>query len=150
MLRTSCVLVVFAALLALTILPATAQTEADREAVHAAVLDYVEGIYEVTPERIERSVHPQLAKVGWSFRKGAWTDPIPMSFERLVKLAGNYNKDGRVGADAPKEVEILDILDKTASVKLTAQWGIDYMHLVKLDGKWWIRNVLWQSHPPGE
>jgi hypothetical protein len=145
-------LVPTAALIALMFfaLPATAQTDADREAVRAAVLDYVEGIYEVAPERIERSVHPDLAKVGWYQRDGKWSDPIPMSFERLIKLAGQYNKDGRVGADAPKEVEIYEVLDKTASVKLTAQWGIDYMHLVKLDGKWLIRNVLWQSHPAEE
>lgn len=127
--------------------PAFAQTDADREAVRQAVLDYVEGLYEVAPERIERSVHPDLAKVGWVYRKEAWSDPIPMTFERLVKIAGEYNKEGRLPADAPKEIVVFEILDKTASVKLTAQWGIDYMHLVKIDGKWWIRNVLWQTHP---
>jgi hypothetical protein len=46
-------------------------------------------------------------------------------------------------------VIILDILDKTASAKLVADWGIDYMHLAKLDGKWMIKNILWQS-PPAE
>ncbi len=38
-------------------------------------------------------------------------------------------------------------IDQTASVKLIAEWGIDYMHLAKYDGRWKIVNVLWQSHP---
>jgi hypothetical protein len=40
---------------------AEAQTAADREAVRQAALDYVEGVYNVQPERIRRSVHPSLA-----------------------------------------------------------------------------------------
>ena len=122
----------------------------DHAAVRAAVLDYVEGIYEVTPERIERSVHPELAKVGWGRAGGGNLSESPMTQQQLVDLAGSYNKDGRIPADAPKEIEVYDVLDKTASVKLTAAWGIDYMHLVKLDGRWMIRNVIWQSHPPQE
>ncbi len=50
--------------------------------------------------------------------------------------------------DAPKNVEVLDVLNQTASAKLTASWGIDYMHLAKYDGKWKIVQVLWQSPPP--
>ena len=49
--------------------------------------------------------------------------------------------------DAPKEVVIFDMTDQIATAKLTAWWGIDYMHLAKYDGKWKIVNVLWQTHP---
>ncbi len=119
----------------------------DVEAVREAVLDYVEGLYEVAPERIERSVHPKLAKLGWTRDpKGAYREH-PLTYEQLVRGARRYNQDGHVPADAPKEITIYEVLDKTASVKLAAEWGIDYMHLAKLDGKWMILNVLWQSHP---
>jgi hypothetical protein len=142
----------FLALATLFILPfcsAQAQTDADREAVRQAALDYVEGIYNVDPSRIERSVHPKLAKLGFyrppaddAYRPGS-----AMTFERLVEIAKNYNKEGKLPKDAPKEVTILDLLDQTASVKLVAEWGVDYMHLAKFDGKWMIVNVLWQSPP---
>ncbi len=136
---------------AVVLLPAAAaaQTDADREAVRAAVLDYVEGIYEVTPARIERSVHPELAKRGFFVKRGeaAYSSAV-MTYQQLVELAGSYNKGGRVPKDAPKEVVIYDISDQTASAKLTAVWGIDYMHLAKYDGKWKFVNVLWQTHPP--
>src|SRR5215207_7171158 len=131
--------------------PVAAQQEAnaDREAVRQAVLDYVEGIYNVQPERIERSVSPNLAKLGF-YRPPAETAYRPgsaMAYQQLVEIAKTYNKEGKLRKDAPKEIEIYSVLDQTATVKLTAEWGIDFMHLAKMDGKWMIVNVLWQSHP---
>jgi len=132
-------------------IPVAAQQEAnaDREAVRQAVLDYVEGIYNVEPQRIERSVSPNLAKMGF-YRPPAETAYRParaMAYQQLVEIARTYNKEGKLRKDAPKTIEIYDVLDQTATVKLTAEWGIDFMHLAKMDGKWMIVNVLWQSHP---
>jgi len=142
---------ILAIALLLTAVPAAAQEgSADREAVRQAVLDYVEGIYNVQPDRIERSVSPNLAKMGF-YRPAAETTYRPgrsMAFQQLVEIAKNFNKDGKLPKDAPKDIVIYDVLDQTASVKLTADWGTDYMHLAKIDGKWMIVNVLWQSHPP--
>jgi putative lumazine-binding protein len=69
-----------------------------------------------------------------------------MAFQQLLEIAKTYNKDGKLRRDAPKDIAIYDVLEQTATVKLTAEWGIDYMHLAKFDGKWMIVNVLWQSH----
>jgi hypothetical protein len=144
-------LLLAAAVLLLSPLAARAQSDAEREAVRAAVLDYAEGIYTVDHTRIERSVHPDLAKRGFFVKKGETAySPHTMTFAQLVELAKNYNKDGHVAKDAPKEVVVYDISDQTASVKLTAVWGIDYMHLAKYDGKWKIINVLWQTPPKKE
>ena len=151
--KTYTLLLVAALVLAVPVLVGTssADDDADREAVREAVLDYVEGIYNVEPARIERSVAPDLAKEGY-WRPQDAADYRPgnkMTFEQLVKLAGQWNSEGRVDAEtAPKEIEIYDVMDKTATVKLSASWGFDYMHLAKIDGKWMIKNVLWQSYPP--
>jgi hypothetical protein len=40
-------------------------------------------------------------------------------------------------------------MDQTASAKLTAQWGIDYLLLARYDGRWMITHVLWQGPHPG-
>jgi len=142
---------VFAGVLAAFVLfgtPTVAEEATDdRAQVERAVLDYVEGIYEVKPELIERSVHPDLVKFGFARRspEDDWR-VIPMSYERLVELAGEYYAQaGGAPADAPKKVEILDVLNQTASAKLTASWGVDYFHLAKYDGRWKIVHVLWQS-----
>jgi len=127
----------------------TAQTkEAERDAVRLAALDYVEGIYNVEPARIERSVHPTLVKRG--FYRDTAAGPYlesPMTYEQLVRLAGNWNKEKKRDTSI-KDVTVLDVLDQTAVAKVTAAWGIDYMQLAKFDGRWKIVQILWQSHPP--
>jgi hypothetical protein len=70
-----------------------------------------------------------------------------MTFQQLVDLAKTYNKGGRVPKDSVKEVVVFDVSDQTASAKLTAVWGIDYIHLAKYEGKWKFVNVLWQTPP---
>jgi hypothetical protein len=129
--------------------PASGQTTtADREGVRQAALDYVEGIYNVQPERIERSVHPSLVKRG--FYKENAAAPYaesPMTYDQLFRLAGNWNKEKKRDISI-KEVTVLDVLDQTAVAKVTANWGIDYMLLAKFDGRWKITQILWQSHPP--
>ncbi len=138
----------FALTLALSFV-ADAQTNEDREAVRRAALDYIESIYDVDPAKVERSVHPELAKRGFYVKKGetAYTPQLTMTFAQLTELAKNYNKNGSVSKTAPKEIVIYEVSDQTASAKVTAVWGIDYLHLAKYDGKWKIINILWQSPP---
>lgn len=126
-----------------------AQAGDDEAAVREAVLDYVDAIYEVEPERIERSVARDLVKRGY-WRPDASADfrEMPMTYEQLHQLATRWNADGHLDpATAVKEIVVLDVLDKTASAKLVADWGVDYMHLAKTDGRWMIKNILWQSPP---
>ena len=123
----------------------------EEKAVKQAVLNYVEGLYLVDSDRIKQSVHPDLYKIGYYFRKDEkqYTGPLKMTFQQLVELADSWNKDGQnANEDSPKKIEILDVLDKTATAKLTAEWGVDYFQLAKEDDKWMIMNVLWQSPPP--
>jgi hypothetical protein len=134
--------------------PPSAKTSfatADRAAVRQAALDYVEALYEIDSTRIMRSVHPDLRKYGYYKRDGSYRS-TPMTYQQLRDLATRWNEEQkRVDPDsAVKEAVVFEVLDKTASAKVVAHWGVDYMHLVKVDGTWKIRQVLWQSPPPGE
>ena len=136
------------AMAATTLGAGRAQQNADRLAVERAVLDYVEALYEVKPELVDRGVHPSLAKRGFGRAQDGSYRESTMSFAQLRSLAERWNTAGRVNArTAPKQVVVLDLLDKAASAKLTASWGVDYMHLAKYDGEWKIVNVLWQAPP---
>ena len=124
----------------------------DRKAVYNAILDYVEAIYESSPERIERSVHPDLVKRGfyWKSRDGIYSEMTEMTFDQLKQVAKDWNKSGWLPDDAEKNIEIYEVKDKTAVAKLTAYWGTDYLHLAKMDGRWLIMNVLWQAEPKNQ
>jgi hypothetical protein len=124
------------------------EAQKDVEAIRQAVLDYVEGAYMVDPSRTKRSVHPELAKLGFIQKEESGYAEHRMTFEELVEIVKTFNQDGHIPEDAPKKITIYEVLDQTASAKLEAWWGIDYIHLVKFDEKWMIVNVLWQTHPP--
>ena len=140
-----------AAALVVTIAPAAlsrTQAAQDRDAVRQAALDYVEGIYAVQPDRIQRSVHTALVKRGF-YKKDAATPYVemPMTFDQLLNLSRTWNPEGKRDTSV-KQVEVLDVLDQTAAAKVTASWGVDYMLLGKFDGAWKIMQIVWQSPPP--
>lgn len=121
---------------------------ADVEAVRQAAFDYIDAIYRADPSLVHKSVHPMLAKVGWYVdREGAWHES-PMSFEQLLETARTWNASGRTLREgAPREVEVHEVLNRIASARITAQWGVDYLQLARFDDGWKIVNIVWQSPP---
>ncbi|MHB1328331.1 MAG: nuclear transport factor 2 family protein [Gemmatimonadales bacterium] len=142
---------VAAALFALLTLPATAfsQQSADRAAVHRAVLDYVEGFYEGDSTKLVRSVRPDVVKQGFYAPGSAPSyEESTMPWSEFLSYVRNVRtRKAFAPKDAPKEIAIYDVLDRTASAKLTAAWGTDYLLLAKDGDRWMIRMVLWQSPP---
>lgn len=132
-------------------LRAHGSTSADPAAVRAAVEDYVLALYQVEPDRIERSVNARLSKTGYSRGNGAPAyREMDMTYDQLVALAERWNSNGNVDPKtAIRDIVVFDVLDQTASAKLTADWGVDYLLLGKYDGRWQIVKVLWQSPPIG-
>ncbi|MGB0522646.1 MAG: nuclear transport factor 2 family protein [Flammeovirgaceae bacterium] len=133
-------------------LQVTAQSKQDSLAVKQAALDYIESQHELKPEQFERAAHPRMVKRTFWVHKATGKEYLRETFkDAMVLLAESYNKNGDQFPNPPtKKVIILDMYEKTASVKLIADDWIDYMHLVKLNGKWQIVNVLWQFKDTAE
>ena len=129
---------------------ALADHHGDEEAITQAVLNYTNALYEVKPGLVDKSVSPRVQKVGYvPDQEGSGYREMWMTFEDLKELTAHWNKDGHVDPSAAKrEVKILDKLDQTATVRLDAEWGIDFIHLAKSGDKWMIMNVIWQTYPP--
>lgn len=130
-------------------LGAQAAPSKDSEEVRRAVLDYVEGFYEGDSTKLMRSIRPEVYKFGFYIpRDSSRYAGEQMTWPEFLSYARNVKARNRpVPADAPKGIEIYDVLDQTASAKLTASWGIDYLLLAKYDGRWMITHVLWQTPP---
>lgn len=122
-------------------------TTAERNAVRRAVLDYVEGFYEGDTTKLMRSLRPELTKFGfWKGERDTAYAGEPMSFDQAIAYARRVRAANRPPrTDAPKTVELFDVQDQTASAKLTAWWGTDYLLLAKYSGRWMILHVLWQG-----
>ena len=65
--------------------------------------------------------------------------PLGMEFLDL-----RYMRSGVAERERRRDVQILDIFQDVASVRIDAHGWIDYMHLAKVGGNWMIVNVLWE------
>ena len=131
-------------------LPAGAVQQQPNEeaAIRATALDYVEGWYTGDAARMERALHPELAK------RIVNTNPqnkrSSLGQQSAMTLVQSTRNGG--GKDTPpeqmqKDVVILDIFQNVASVRATMSGWIDYMHMAKWNGRWVIVNVLWEQKP---
>jgi hypothetical protein len=124
-----------------------AQSTADSAAIKQTALDYIEGWYEGNAERMERALHPELAKRIVRTNQEGYSRLDQMSAMTLVL---GTRRGG--GTQTPKEkqqkdVTILDVFENAASVKIVASDWIDYLHMAKSNGRWVIVNVLWELKP---
>lgn len=127
---------------------ATAQAAADSAAIRATALDYVEGWYTGDAARMERALHPELAKriVNTNPQNGRnmLGQQSAMTLVQATRSGGGKNTPPD---QMQKDVAILDIFNNAASVRATMSGWIDYMHMAKWNGRWVIVNVLWELKP---
>ena len=124
-----------------------AQSSADSAAIRTMALDYIEGWYEGSSERMERALHPELAKRIVNSNPNGRNSLGQQGALTLIngtKAGGGKNTPA---AEQRKDVKILDIFGNTASVRVDASGWVDYMHVAKWNGRWVIVNVLWELRP---
>ena len=120
----------------------------DNESIKKTALDYIEGWYAGDAARMERALHPELAKRMIS------TDPKTgrSQFNHMGAMTlVQRTRDGG-GKKTPqdrqlKEITILDRYNNAAVVKIVASDWIDYLEVAKFNGEWTIINVLWELKP---
>jgi hypothetical protein len=138
------------AFLSLLLLPpvAQAQSPADSAGIRSAALDYAEGWYAGDADRMARALHPELVK-----RILVTDTATGRAFVQTMGASAlvNGTRHG-YGKTTPadrqqKDVRILDVYGNAAVAKVAMADWIDYLQLVKADGRWQIVNVLWERKP---
>jgi putative lumazine-binding protein len=123
-------------------------TDADKEAIKQTALDYIEGWYEGNAERMERALHPELAKrIVRTDPKSGRSNLGQMSAMSLVLGTRAGGGKQTPAEKRQKDVTILDVFENATSVKVVASDWIDYLHMAKWNGRWVIVNVLWELKP---
>lgn len=118
--------------------------------VKQAAYNYIDTFYKADTTLAHKSVHKDLRKVGWWFdkKKDNYSNKSEMPFDKLIALAKRWNAKGnKANKKSIREVNILEVSDKIAVVKVTAVWGIDYLNMVKTKDGWKSINIIWQSRP---
>ena len=128
--------------------PAAAQSAADSTAIRGTALDYIEAWYTGDATRMERALHPELAKRIVRTEPGTGRSQI-QSMSAMTLIAGTRAGGGtRTPVERrQKDVTILDIYQNAAVAKIIASDWIDYLQLARWNGRWVIVNVLWELKP---
>jgi hypothetical protein len=128
---------------------ARAQSAADSAGIRAAAMDYIEGWYAGDAARMEKALHPELAKrvVTTDSRSGR----SQLESIGAMTLVDRTRAGG--GSRTPKERQqkdytLLDVFNNAAVAKVVASDWIDYLELAKWNGRWVIVNVLWEYKQP--
>ena len=132
-------------------LPASAscQTQSDSAAIRQTALDYIQGWYEGDGARMERALHPELAKrIVRADTLGNFRIDQQSAMTLVHGTRAGYGKT-TPQADRHDDVRILDIYRNAASARINASYWIDYLQLAKWHGRWVIVNVLWEMKPKG-
>ena len=143
-------------LLAMILLPGTCLSaqdstklsDADAAAFKATALDYAQGWYEGNGDRMQKALHPELAKRMVYVNKASGKSRlVQMSAMTLVNTTREGHGKETPKADQRADVTILESYGNTAQVKTVMHDWIDYMQMAKWNGEWKIVNVLWEMKP---
>ena len=117
-----------------------AARSATESEIRQVVLDYYEGWWSGDATRMERALHPNLAKHGLM--------PDPRSLDEVTAASMidlTARGAGRKHAgDTIAELVFYEIDDRMASVKVRTGVYVEYLHLVRGVEGWKIIHALWR------
>ena len=121
-----------------------AQTEHGQ--IVTAALDYIDGWYTGDAARMQRALHPALAKRIQTADTSGELVVADMSARELI----DRTAAGTGAADPTRrnDVRVLDVFGRAASVRIDASGWVDYLHLIQTPTGWKIINVLWERREP--
>ena len=123
------------------------QSQSDSTAIRQTALDYIQGWYEGDGARMERALHPELAKrIVRTDSLGNYRIDQQSAMTLVQGTRAGYGKTTPL-ADRHDDVRILDIFRNAASVRINASYWVDYLQLARWHGRWVIVNVLWELKP---
>ena len=123
-------------------------TPADSSGIREAAMDYIQGWYEGNAERMQRALHPELAKR--IVRTDPKTGHSTLGTMGALTLINSTKAGG--GSKTPvdrrrTDYRLLDIYESAAVARVDAGEWVDYLELAKWNGRWVIVNVLWELRP---
>ena len=121
-------------------------TPTEHSQIVTAAHDYIDGWYSADAARMERALHPALAKRIQAADSTGTLTVTDMSARELIDrtAAGTGTSDPTRRSD----VRVLDVFGRAATVRIDASGWVDYLHLILTPDGWKIINVLWEWRQP--
>lgn len=123
--------------------PATLQ---DSLAIKKQSLGYLKALQKLDPILMNEVMNDSLNKVTIGYDRTVKKEIAKATTRnQMIAFAKDWNKSNTKFPPTPNDrVTILSIYNRIASVELVSDNWVEYLHLIKLNGKWDIVNLIWQ------
>jgi len=121
-------------------------TPEDIQSITEVSRDYAEGWFTADEKRMQRALHPELAKrtVRHHLQADTWKLENTLTAEAMVEYTRDGGGSGLQEFEKAYEIIILDVFRDIATVKVSSYPYMDYLHLAKVNNRWFIINGLYQ------
>jgi len=109
-------------------------------------LGYLKALQQLDPILMDEVMNDSLNKVTIGYNRAVKKEIARATTrDQMIAFAEDWNKSNTKFPPSPNDqVTILSIYNRIASVKLVSDNWVEYLHLIRLDGKWEIVNLIWQ------
>jgi len=130
----------------ITIEMAAKASQKDSIEIKRIALGYLVALQDLKPELMTEVINDSLNKItiGWD-RDSKKEYAKATTKAEMIAFATSWNKSNTKFPTKPdNQITVLDIYNRIANVKLVSDNWVEYLHLIKLDGKWSVVNLIWQ------
>ena len=114
----------------------------DEAAVVATVRDYFEGWFDGDAERMERALHPALAKTGVGTDAAGVQVTESMGADNMISWTREGEGVARKPAGFTFDVTVTEIYHEIATVTVHSPVYREYLHLIRTADGWRILNAV--------
>jgi hypothetical protein len=116
----------------------------DAAAIRACILDYFEGWFDGDPRRMDRALHPGLAKhaIGQDLDRTDLLDV--MTRDKMVEMTARGIGRQRDVPDRAIRIDIAAVSGDIASVVVHSAVYVEFVLLARLADGWRITSALWR------
>jgi hypothetical protein len=109
-------------------------------------LGYLKALQQLDSVLMDQVMNDSLNKVTIDFNRDLRKEVARgTTKDNMIAFAKDWNKSNTKFPPVPNdEVKILSIYNRIASVQLISDNWVEYLHLIKLNGKWEVVNIIWQ------
>ena len=118
-------------------------TATDKAAIESVVLDYFEGWFEGDAARMERALHPELAKRSLEQDVSGVETLRTLTAQEMIDATARGLGKSRDPGDRRIEVEAEHVYGTIANVTVHSAVYEEYLQLVRTTDGWKIVNTLW-------
>jgi hypothetical protein len=113
----------------------------DEAQIKSTVLDYFEGWFDGDAARMERALHPGLAKRSLGDDASSLDSD---SAQEMIEATAAGRGRGRDPGNRELEVRVVEVCEEIATVVVHSNVYREYLHLARTREGWKIVNALWR------